>query len=257
MGDELTGYAAKRRRKILLRALFLGLIVLLLLGVSFYFLCRYYFVARSVTVEECSLYSAESLLQCLDVAEGTPLISLSKKEMERRIENEFPYLTDVNVSFQLPQGVYLSFEEKLGVLCLNLGEEYFMIDEEMNVLAKETEPDTLGRIRLRAENVTRCVVGEKISFRDTGAFQSLSDLLAGLKSASMREDVGEIDIRDKFHIRLHYLDRFTVLIGDSSELKYKLSMTKSVIKELEENSVGVIDVVDPDLAYVTLDEPLS
>jgi len=65
-----------------------------------------------------------------------------------------------------------------------------------------------------------------------------------------------VDLDDKFNLRISYLGRFEILLGDREDLKYKFAMVREVIKELGEGTAGSIDISDPNTAYVKLSEEM-
>ncbi|MBR3836504.1 MAG: FtsQ-type POTRA domain-containing protein [Clostridia bacterium] len=249
---ELSAYAQKKKQRILIRNLFVTVLVLAILGTAGYFVSTRFLIARSVNVQGTDLYPKEEILKACAIEDGAPLISLSKKEISRAVEENFPYLVDVSVEFDLPQTVNVTFREEFGHIALMLGTELFSVDDQMNVLAKESQDSTIPRIRLITRDVSRCIVGEKLAFFDEKIVEDLEDVVSALSKAEMLSSVSTIDIQDKFNIEIRYLDRFQLLIGDSTDLKYKFAMVKKIIADLGEGEIGRIDIADPNTAYVKL-----
>ncbi len=252
MSGEISAYSKSRKAKALRRNILVGVLLAVLLGGASYLVLTRYLVVQDVMVQGTELYSKKELLSACHIEKGTPLIALSKKEISRNVEENFPYLIDVKVEYDLPGTVNVTFQEEFGKLALNLGTELFSIDTELNVLAKEKPDSQIPRIRLLTEDVSRCVVGEKLCFFEAEFPRQLTELIADLKRAEMLEKISTIDICDKFNIKLRYLDRFEILIGEMSDMKQKLNMVKEVIKDLGDAESGRIDISDPNNAYVKL-----
>jgi len=134
---------------------------------------------------------------------------------------------------------------------VTLGEESFAVDRDLNVLAKINDSG-VSRIRLISRDVSRCVVGEKLSFFDPTIGDSVLQFIQTLESEEMIGQVSEIDLQDKFYIRIRYLDRFDVILGENSDLPYKFAMLRGVVADLYPEAKGEIDVTDPNTAYVRL-----
>ena len=78
-----------------------------------------------------------------------------------------------------------------------------------------------------------------------------------MENTGIMENVQSIDIRDKFNIRIRYLDRFDLLVGDENNMKHKFLMVKEVVLDLNESDTGSIDIADPDTAYVKIGEKIG
>jgi len=254
VSEELTAYAKKRKRKKNLRYLLISVLVLILLGTASYFALTRFFVCNTFSVQETNLYPAEDILSVCQVKEGTPLISVSKNEISSAVEEAFPYLVDVQVEYDLPDSIIVTFTEDFGELALQMGKELFSVDCELTVLAKESIDSAIPRIKLISENVSRCVVGEKLVFFDEAVKNSLLKIIEDLKRAEMFDKVQSINVSDKFDFRVKYLDRFEILLGEENDLDLKFAMVKEVIRDLEANSTGRIDISDANTAYVKLDQ---
>ncbi len=254
MSEELTAYAKKRKRKKNMRNLLISVLVLALLGTAGYFALTRFFVCNTFSVQETSLYPAEDILSVCKVEDGTPLISVSKNEISSAVQEAFPYLVDVQVEFDLPDSIIVTFTEDFGELALEMGKELFSVDCELTVLAKESIDSTIPRIKLISENVSRCVVGEKLVFFDESVKNSLLHIIESLKQAEMFDKIQSINVGDKFDLRVEYLDRFEILLGEENDLDLKFGMVKEVIRDLAADATGRIDISDANTAYVKLEQ---
>lgn len=257
MSEEVKGYAKQKKKNAILRTVLIVVCAVLILGIGLYFVLTRFFVVRQVVVQGTDLYPKEAILSVCNVSEGTPLVSLSKKKICRAVEENFPYLVQVSVEYDLPDTVNVTFREEFGELAISLGAELFSIDDDLRVLAKERADSTLERIRLITEDVSRCVVGEKLTFFDESLGKGIREIMKELSAANMLDRVSAIDVRDKFNIKLRYMDRFEILIGEDTDLKYKFAMVKEVIRDLGEGESGRIDISDPNTAYVKLSGQIS
>ena len=257
MSDELSVFAQKRKRKKLIRNVFLLAVILALVGTGAYFAMTRYLVVEKVNVQETSLYSSDAILEVVSPQKGTPLVAVSKKEICRKLEENFPYLVEAQVEFDLPSAVNVTFTEDFGELELVIGQEAFCIDKDLNVLAKEKVGSEIPRIRLYSGDVSRCIVGEKLTFFEEEARTRLKTILSAMENTNLMGHVQSIDIRDKFNIRIRYLDRFDLLVGDENNMKHKFLMVKEVVLDLNQSDTGTIDIADPDTAYVKIGEIAS
>ena len=254
MGEDLSAFAKKRKTKKIRRYIFLGVLLAVLLGTAAYFALENYFVVKEISLQDSTLYAKEEMLSVLSIEKGTPLYQIRKSEIANTVQDSFPYLVHVKVSYSLPDKIKISFEEQFGEIALILGGDLFAVDRDLNVLAKERADSQIPRIRLLAGDVKRCVVGEKVSFIDENTTSALKEVLLQLDREGFLTDAEQIDMRDVFHISLDYGGRFQILLGDSQNLHQKFAMVREVMKDLGEYASGRIDIADPDNAYVKLYE---
>lgn len=257
MGEELSVFAKKRKSKKIIRAVFLSVLVLTLLGFGAYFALTRYFIVSEVRPQETSLYPGEAILERIGLEPGMPLCMVSKKEVSRAVEEAFPYLVNVKTEFDLPGSVVVSFEEKFGEFSVLLGEELYCVDPNLQVLAKEKPDSQIPRIRLLPGDISRCIVGESLTFFDEDAADTVTMIYRALKAEEMADQVRVLNLEDKFNIKIRYEDRFELLVGDRDDMQLKLKMVKEVIRDLGANERGIIDIADPNNAYVKLTETIT
>ena len=257
MGEELSVFAKKRKTNKIVRTAFVSVLVLILLGFGAYFALTRYFVVAEIVVQNTDLYANDAILDTIGLDSGIPLCLVSKKEISRKVEENFPYLVNVKTEFDLPGSVVVSFEEKFGEFSVLLGEELFCVDQDLQILAKEKPDSQIPRIRLCPGDIARCIVGETITFFDEDAADTVKRIYRALQTEELTGQIKEVNLEDKFNIKIRYDDRFELLMGDGNDLSLKLKMVKEVIRDLGSTEYGIIDIADPNNAYVKLTETIS
>ena len=256
MDRELSAFQQRKRRKKIVRlavtVLLAITLIIVIAAASWLVLDRLVFKVRHVTVSPSSLYSEEELLSACAIEEGTRLLAVDKKAVERTVTERFPFLTDVEVRLQFPDTVSVTFEEKYGEIALTIGEETFAVDADLMVLARIDGDDVGNRLGVTMDGVSRCVVGETVAFYDEDIPVILSDVVKALEEAELLGIVKSLDISSKFDLHLDYMGRMDVKLGKDKDLDIKLAMVKRVLQELYEEDTGEIDISDPNNAYVRL-----
>lgn len=257
MSQELSAFAKNRKKKKIRRFILLAILVVALLGTATYFVMEKYFVVKEISVMKSDIYKTSDISKCAAIKSGTPLHKIDKDKIIERIETEFVYLEDVEVSFNLPNQVQISFREEYGKFSVALGVELFAIDDGLNVLAKEDENSGIDRIVITTGDVKRCVVGESISFIDEDTAPILLELIETLNQKAMLSSVESIDVSDQFDIHLDYKGKFDIAMGDHQDISLKLAMVQKILDDLGSEASGSIDISDSDQAYVKLNEPIA
>lgn len=252
MNENLRVYSKKKKIALIRRIILIAIPTLIMLGIALWLSLTKFFVVTKIEIAPTNLYPAETILEAAAIPEKKPLIQIAKHEIKRKIEESFPYLEDVTIDFDLPGTVIIGFTEDIGKLGLKLGDDLFAIDCELNVIHKEISDGALERIELITDKVSRCVVGEKLAFTDDNHSKILLSLIESLEKEGMLDHVSQINMTDRFDIRIMYLDRFELMIGDEKDLAIKFAMAKGVISDQEPDAVGRIDLADPNNAYLSL-----
>ncbi len=243
----------KRARAIRRRILFSFIIVLTVVcvaGILITTLCK----VGEITVSEGSLYDPQQIVASTGIQPGDNLFSFRAGVVERKISEEYPYLKEVRVERRLPSGVHVRFREELGDMCIQLGEEYYPIDDEQTVLKRCDSPDDGGthRITIISDRISRCVVGEKLQYSDASLFRMVDEICRAVEENGVLEKIHTIDITDKFDVVMDFDSRFSIQLGSTENLKYKIAMVVKVVEELYEDDRGEIDVRETSTAYVKL-----
>lgn len=254
MAEELSAFAKKRKAKKIRRTVFLVILLAALLGTAGYFALENYFVVKKVAAQKTDLYPQEEIFEVCGIKKGTPLYKIKSRAICRAVEEKFPYLVDVKLKMHLPDEVRITFTEDFGEFSVQIGREVYAIDCDLNVLAKETGDSGIERIRLVSGDIKTCFVGEKITFIDEDTSEILSDLINLLQRKKMLSDLKEINVSDQFNLKMNYLGRFEVLLGDQEDLELKFNMMLGVVEDLAPEATGTIDISNPNNAYVKLND---
>ena len=252
MSNEQSASVKKTNAKKNRSFLFLMLFIVVILGVSGYLLLENYFVVKEVSIMKSEIYEAKDVSVCADIKNGTPLYKLDRQKIIEKVQKNFPYLEDVKVTLKFPHKVQIIFREEYGKYSIALGLELFALDDEMFVLAKETEKTDIPRVEIVSGDVNRCIVGESLTFIDEDTAPILKSLVKGLNERKMIDSVKKIDVINQFDIHLDYEGRFDVAMGDHLDIPLKLAMVEKIIEDLGEGAAGEIDISDSDQAYVKL-----
>lgn len=254
MAEELSAFAKKRKAKKIRRTVFLVILLVAVFGTCAYFAMENYFVVKKVAAQKTDLYPQEKIFEVCNIKKETPLYKLKTRSISRAVEEKFPYLEDVKIKIKLPDEVRITFTEKFGEFSVQIGNEIYAIDSELNVLAKETGDSGISRIHLISGDIKTCFVGEKITFIDEDTALILSEWIELLQKKKMLGDVNEINVSDQFNLKMNYLNRFEILFGDQEDMELKLNMILGVIADVDPASTGTIDISNPNNAYVKLND---
>ena len=84
---------------------------------------------------------------------------------------------------------------------------------------------------------------------DTELVEYLAQVLYQLEARGLYQQVESIDFSDKYNVVFDYGDKYTVKLGGPGDTEYKFGMLVSVMSQLLEGDIGVIDVSDGATAH--------
>ena len=213
-------------------------------------LCGVFLRVKSVSVGDETEFSAEEIRKASGISIGENLLLLDKNEAARRIARSVPYADEVTVTKRYPSGVYIALKRGVGRYYVQKGNEYYVISENKNVLARTEDIESLelsGGIRLESSKISRCITGEKLSFSDSDMEDMFDELIELLKEHGLFGFCTAVTFDSKFDIRFCYQDRLTVKLGDLYDMEIKLQFAEKIMEKLDENDSGEIDVSDRNL----------
>ena len=132
-----------------------------------------------------------------------------------------------------------------------VGDENWTIDHSCKVLGKATDNELGDLIRIEGIDPGTLLIGEKLttSDGDNTAVTFLSDVLYQVQNRQLTEHIKSMDFSDLIGAKLYYGTRFTIMLGGQSSVNHKFAMLESVLEQLKEGDVGVINVSDGTSAH--------
>ena len=240
----------------------LGIVAAVVLAI-FFGLSLFFKVAEGgVTVSGNSRYSAQTIVDAAGIRVGDSLLSLNKPQISSRIITKLPYVSSVRVGIKLPGTVNIEIEELDVVYAMSETDgSWWLMNADGKLIekidaAKASEHTQVLGINLESPVVGQQAVAEEAEVAETlpegetlpmtvSANQKLQTALTILQYLEQNDVLGEIvnlDVNDVGSLKMQYGDRFSIALGDATELSYKIKMAVNAIAQLEEHDRGTLDV---------------
>lgn len=245
------------RNRLLLRlATVVAIVLALVLAMSVFFR------VGKVEVSGLDQYTAWDIQQASGIEIGDSLFSLSLPGAAARIE-DMDYIKEVRIGIKLPNTVIIDVVEiRVSYAMKDQDNTWWLLDSKGRVVDKasesalETATKILGVHLLNPKKGQQCEVQETTvpEVDENGntipAITDAHRLNLALMIADSLENNGiigtaaSIDVHDVSDIQYWYGQQYQVKLGDESQLEYKISVSKSTIDSLNEEShnSGVLDV---------------
>ena len=249
--------AAFSRDRLLIQLLTVTAVVAaLVLGMSVFF------KVGTITVAGAETYSAWAIREASGISEGDNLLTFSKAKAGARIQAELAYVDDVRIGIKLPDTVIIYIEElDVSYAMESTQGDWWLINSEGRVVEQITastagnhtqvlgvrlEDPQVGNTAEAADEVPQETLasGELVPLSVTGA-QRLSSALQILKALEANDIVGQaasVDVTSLEDVTLWYGSRYEVLLGDTSNMEYKIACMNDAILELSEYQSGILDI---------------
>ncbi|MBQ4647822.1 MAG: FtsQ-type POTRA domain-containing protein [Clostridia bacterium] len=232
------------RRRVFYIALF-SVLVLVFTAVCFLVL----FKIETVEVKGLTGYSKDEIIAAFGVKKGENLYSFSASEIEKKLVTELPYINSVEIERDLPSTVVIHVKEKEPCMYVELNDEKYLLTDDMHILEYTDSEDKLYgllKVQMEPKTVSRCIVGEKLSFIDKRTGDIVSDAYAYITEMGLINRVNYIDANNRFGIYLGLDGCYDVYMGDIEEFDTKLLFAKGIADKLHslgnDEGQGKIDV---------------
>lgn len=244
-----------RNRMVLRLATMTAVVIALVLGVSVFF------KVDTVEVSGCDLYSAWSIRQASGIEDGENLLTLSRSKAAGKIIAAFPYVDSVRIGIKLPGTVTIEITEVQVTYCLEAEDgTWWQISSSGKVVAEATADETENHTRIIGVVIKNPEVGTAATALENSGARTDEEgnvipvtvtqaqrLELALNIAQYMEDneiIGQaasIDVTDYGNILLWYGQKYQVLLGDNTQLSYKITLMKKAIDSGQISS-GILDV---------------
>jgi cell division septal protein FtsQ len=208
------------------------------------------FNVTDITVSGDSRYSEDEIIQASGVEYGANLIRMNASEIEVRILNALVYLDEVKVIKHLPSGLELFVSGAVPALSVQHDDLYYLVSSNGRVLEETTaNMNTVSNVHtILVTGLTLDgdqSVGEPLALEDETKLKALFEVFHALEQDSFT-GIRSINISDKLNIILNYEDRIELQLGDTTNLREKLYVAKTLIeKEIEVNQKVILMLSNP------------
>lgn len=230
---------------------FSGPIMFFLVVVTTIFVLSVFFRITSIQIEGNSHYTDEEIIRAIDIEEGDNLFFFDRFAALSRVFAKLPYIEEVSVERSLPNKVIITVTESQALAYIVLGDELWSIDHSCKILGKATEEEKLSMIAIEGISPGTLLIGEPLVTEDGDAelVEYLSQVLTQLEGRGLYQSVDVIDFSDKNNVEFDYGGKYSIRLGGPGNTEYKFAMVDSVLSQLLEGDIGIIDVSDGTTAH--------
>lgn len=265
-----------RNRFLLHIATVVAVVLALLFGMSIFF------KVKTVTVAGNNKYTAWDVKEASGVQEGENLLTISEPKLSSNIKSRLPYVNKVRIGIKLPDTVRIEIEELDVVYAIESDDGgWWLMRSDGVIVEKSNSADAEQHTKIVGVKIAAGEVGQMATAASTPAetvegaeaspvtvlpSEQLSTVVTVLQYLESNRIIGEIaslNVEDLSNIELWYADRFQVLLGDTTQLSYKIGLIKTTIDDhMQTYDRGVLDASltiqpDPEKEYHVIYTPFN
>ena len=243
-------YGAARKKK--KQSLFAPISVLLV-GVAIVFGMGVFFRVQEIEVAGSVSYTDEEVIEASGIDVGDNLFFINRISASSRIFARLPFVEEASIERVLPNKIIITVDESFALAYVNWEGQNWMMTGNCKMLGTGDRTELQGLIHVLNVTPLPPKAGEtmEVDPNDSLKLSYLQTLLHAMQLADMTGDVEDLDMGNPANPTFRYLDRFTVKMGPSENVDYKLRMLLSAVAQMESDMTGTVDLSEGTAVHVS------
>lgn len=219
--------------------------------VAIIFVMSVFFRVSDIEVVGNAHYSDTEIIRAIDIEEGDNLFFFDRFAAISRVFAKLPYIEEVTVVRKLPSKVTIEVTESTALAYIALGDEMWTMDHNCKVLGKATQEEVSTLVQIEGIDPGTLLIGEQLttSSGDEQIIEQLAEILYQVQERGLTNKTTLIEFISSSDVELSYGGRFTVKLGDGTDIEHKFGMLVSVLGKLGTGDVGLIDLSSGNKAH--------
>ena len=245
------------RKKLILRLATVAAVALaLFMGFSIFF------KVENIVVSGTDKYTAWDVREASGIQKGEGLLSFGKAKACGKITEALPYVKSVRIGITLPNTVNIYVEEfKVVYSAQDQSGHWWLITSDGSIVEKTSESyaskQTVikGFRLLEPESGVQAKVVEQdpdatdengepliVTVTNKERLNTALEILFQMERNGILGKAASLDVTDVSNIELWYGSQYQVLLGDQSQIDYKITAMKQTINQMGSHESGVFDI---------------
>ena len=245
------------RKKLILRLATVAAVALaLFMGFSIFF------KVENIVVSGTDKYTAWDVREASGIQKGEGLLSFGKAKACGKITEALPYVKSVRIGITLPNTVNIYVEEfKVVYSAQDQSGHWWLITSDGSIVEKTSESyaskQTVikGFRLLEPESGVQAKVVEQdpdatdengepliVTVTNKERLNTALEILFQMERNGILGKAASLDVTDVSNIELWYGSQYQVLLGDQSQIDYKITAMKQTINQMGSHESGVLDI---------------
>lgn len=211
-----------------------------------------FFKVDTVQVTGGDRYTKQEIVNASGIKIGDNLFLLNKFDMAERILKKLPYIEKVRMNRKLPDTMVIDVKECSSAFAVEKGDTAWLISPSGKIVDSRKLADAKGVPTIDGCQLTAPSVGSAMDMTTKRESQrtSLLRLMSAIQSAGVTDQVNAIHLKSTSELVMDYAGRFSVKMPYNANYPHLVKYLRAVIKQLESNETGTIDLMTDGEAHV-------
>ena len=205
------------------------------------FLVSPVFTIKNIEITEMEKYTKDEICEMVNIKEGMNMFLFNRFYAMKTLKSN-TYIESAKISYKLPDTIAITIDERKVRGYVPYMGSYLYIDEEGRVLEVSSEMNRALPF-VYGLNFSSFTLGEKIEAENKEAFDIMVNIAYLMSKYELLDMVVKIDVSNPDKI-LAYVNKVEVNLGDMSNGDRKIRTMAEVIKNINENDRGSLDLSD-------------
>ena len=244
--------------RFILNLLIVGAVVLaLIFGMSIFFKVD----MDKISISGTNKYHPWQIVEASGIKDGENLLSISEPRIASKIQDALPYVADVRVGIKLPDTVKIEVVELEVVYAIeSVDAGWWLMRADGMIIEKTNDADAGQHTKVLGVKITAPAQGQKaiaaeeipeqseegetvpVTVKGQEQLSTATSILQYLEDNGIVGDAASVDVTNLSDLQLWFGERFQIVLGNASELSYKIRAMKSAMDQMGDYQGGILDV---------------
>lgn len=225
----------KKRRIRFKIIIFLGLLSVFV----FFALNSTFFHIEAINIKNNKILKKEDILRQSGLRKNTNIFKFKSSIIEENL-NKNPFIKSVEVKRKLPNRVNIDVKERNKTFLFQYISMYLVVDEEGFIMEHlESTDEKLPTVK--GFNTEFTETGENVFLKEEN--ENLKIFINDAKSVNILTKIEEIDKDFANDVNIKLKNGIFVAFGTLNNVKYKLSLLKEILKDIEEKEIKAKKII--------------
>ena len=208
----------------------------------------------TMNVGASRFYNDQAILDAAGISEKSDMITFNAEKAEEAVRKACPYLRNVTVTCNYPNGIQISVDDEAHLLAAPYGESYLVLSDELRVLDIVEDKESLTALDCMSLSVPAFKtpeIGTVLQFADGRDNTYALNFMSSVLCSDFGSEITHIDVAEKFNLSVS-CGSHVLYFGSSSNMETKLQVAYNMIDEgvFSRYSSALCNISDPSGATV-------
>lgn len=252
MKKAKSGTSSGRLRRILLSKQFCITVLVLMSLLAIICLVKVvlsFLPVRQFAVEGNTHYEVSELVGAAGIKNGDKLYKIDKSEVEEALLKNCPYIKEVKIKRNFPNTLCFVIEEKEPGWYIEFGNEFFSLDYDMQLLAKEVELERVtvrGMTKLVLPQLEEVIISQNPDKPNVPVFASDDEhliretlkIIDTFRTHEIKSRLTMLDLTNRFEIYMTIDEKYEVYFGEVTNFDTKIKELTAILARAEADGLA-------------------